>query len=502
MTSPDREIELKFLLDPDQVEAVLPLLADGERDDLAAIYFDTPDHRLARAGFGLRVRRSGKGRIQTLKAAATVDGGRAEWEWPVEDDRPDLALLAGTPAALAEGETLAPVFAVRVERLTRRVDHQGADIELALDRGEIVVGDRAVPVLELELELKAGAPAALFDLARALMETAPLRLSTVSKAERGYRLTARSGAGRPRHVSPDLESDAAAGRVFQAVATAGLAHLAAGAESLRAAPGPEGVHQVRVAVRRLRAHMSIFRPVIAGAEAADIKARLKWLARELDEARDLDVFIADVWRPAADAHHALTGMAAFGRALLAARTKAYARVAAAIDSAAFRRLMLDATAWAQLGDWTTAGENAPRRDGPGRDFVAGRLSRRRRKILKAGRPLADLDRAGRHRVRIQAKILRYAVEDLGGLFPDHPRRRERLTAALKALQDSLGALNDLAFSEGIARDVALAAGLAEAGLAAGWLTGERSTHEAALLDVARSDIKAFAAARRFWRRKT
>lgn len=498
MTTPGREIELKFLLDPDQVEAVLPLLAGGDRDDLAAVYFDTPDQRLAGTGFGLRVRRSGKGRVQTLKAAATVEGGRSEWEWPVTGDQPDPALLAGTPGALGDGEALVPVFAVWVERLTRRVEHQGADIELALDRGEVIAGDRTTPVLELELELKAGTPAALFDLARGLMETAPLRLSTVSKAERGYRLAAGDGALRPRHVSPDLETDAAAGRVFQAVATAGLAHLAAGAESLRSTPGPEGVHQVRVAVRRLRAHMSTFGPVIAGAGADDIKARLKWLARELDEARDLDVFIADVWRPAAAAHHDLTGMAAFGRALLSGQTRAYGRVAAAIDSAAFRRLMLDATAWAQLGDWTTAEANAPRRDSPARDFVSHRLDRRRRRILKAGRRLADLDRADRHRVRIQAKILRYAVEDLGALFTDHPRRRERLTAALKALQDSLGALNDLGFSATLARDVALAARAEEAALAAGWLTGERSTQEAALLKAARADIRAFARARGFW----
>lgn len=498
MTSPDREIELKFLLDPDQVETVLPILGAPERDDLAAVYFDTADRRLARDGFGLRVRRSRKGRVQTLKAAATVEGGRAEWEWPVDGDAPDTGLLLETPAALAEDETLLPVFAVRVERLTRRVLHQDSDIELALDRGDIVVGARSLPVVELELELKAGAPGALFDLARTLMETAPLRLSAVSKAERGYRLADGGGVIRPRHTTPALSPDDTAGHAFQAVAGGGLAHLAAGAESLRAMPGPEGVHQVRVAVRRLRAHMSVFRPVIEGDGAADIKARFKWLAGELDEARDLDVFIADVWRPAAEVHHDLTGMAAFGGALLSAQTRAYARVAAAIDSAAFRRLLLDATAWVQLGDWTTDPGRVSLRDGPARDFVAGRLTRRRRGILKAGRRLAGLDRAQRHKVRIEAKVLRYAVEDLGGLFSDHPRRREKLGAALKAVQDSLGALNDLAISEDIARDQALADGGPEAALAAGWLTGERATHEAQLLRAAHADMKAFAAVRRFW----
>lgn len=497
MTTPADEIELKFLLDPDQVGAVSPRLAGGGRDDLLAIYFDTPDRRLADAGFGLRVRRSGRGRIQTLKAAAVVEGGRAEWEWLVEADAPDAALLAGTPAALEHDETLEPVFTVRVERLTRRIAHQGADIELALDRGEIAVDGRAVPVCELELELKAGDRAALFDLARTLLEAAPLRLSSVSKAERGYRLTG-TGEQRPRHARPGLSRPDTAGRVFQSLAGAGLAHLAAAAESLRASPGPEGVHQVRVAVRRLRAHMAVFKPVIDGPGRTDIKARLKWLAGELDEARDLDVFIADIWRPAAEAHHDRPGMAAFGRALLAAQTRAYRRAAAAIDSAAFRRLLLDATAWVQLGDWTTAETNAPLREASGCAFAADRLTRRRRRVVHGGRHLAKLDRPARHQLRIQAKVLRYAVEDLGGLFRDHPRRRERFAAALKALQDSLGTLNDLAFGETLARTVALASDDAGAALAAGWLTGERSTHEAVLLEAARADLKVLARIRPFW----
>jgi len=211
------------------------------------------------------------------------------------------------------------------------------------------------------------------------------------------------------------------------------------------------------------------------------------------------VFIAEVWRPAAAAHHDLAGLAAFGQGLLSAQTRAYHRVAAAIDSPSFRRLVLDATAWVQLGDWTGPAGDASRRDAPARDVVADRLSRRRRRILKAGRHLDRLDRAARHQVRIQAKILRYAVEDLGGLFEDHPRRRDRLTAALKQLQDSLGALNDLVFSETLARDLAMDDGEADAALAAGWLIGERSTREAALLEAAKADLNAFARIRRFWK---
>ena len=499
MTSPVREIELKFLLAEADVPAVLAALPGGETETLLATYYDTGDRQLRRAGFGLRVRRCGQTRTQTLKSAAVPDGGRDEWEWPVSADRPDPALLAGTPVGLADDATLEPLFTVEVERLSLRLARGGAEIETALDRGLISAGGETAQVHELELELKSGPPDALFDLARELMRTVPLRLSAISKAERGYRLADGQARDRPRYESPALAPGLSAGQAFQVLGSGCLAHLAANAESFAAAPGPEGVHQVRVAVRRLRAALSTFRPVTEDPDWKAVRRRLKWLAGELDQARNLDVFIADIWRPAARAHHELTGMAAFGRALLSAQTRAYDRAVAAIGDQAFRSLLLETAAWLQLGAWTTDAVLAPERERPAEAVAGDALDRRRRKILKAGKRLADLDRETRHKLRIQAKILRYAAEDLGGLFPRHPRRAQRFVEALKAMQDSLGALNDLVFSEDLARDIALAAGSSEAAFAAGQLTGQRTRGAAKLLKTAQAAFDDFAEARAFWR---
>lgn len=498
MTSPAREIELKFLLAEADVPAVLAALPGGESRTLLAIYYDTSDRRLRRAGFGLRVRRSGETRVQTLKSAAVADGGRDEWEWPVTTDQPDAALLERTPAALADGATLEPLFTVGVERLSLRLVHGGAGIETALDRGRISAGGETAPVHELELELKSGPPAALFDLARDLMRTIPLRLSAVSKAERGYRLADGQARDRPRYERPALVPGLSTGQAFQQLGAGCLGHLGANAESLAATPGPEGVHQVRVAVRRLRAALSTFKPATEDPAWRTVRGRLKWLAGELDQARNLDVFIADIWRPAARAQHDLPGMAAFGRALLSAQTRAYDRAVAAIGQADFRSLLLETAAWLQLGDWSTDAVLAPERERPAEAFAAAALDRRRDKILRAGERLADLDRETRHKLRIQAKILRYAAEDLGGLFPRHPKRAERFVEALKAMQDSLGALNDLAFSEDLARDIALAAGDPEAAFAAGRLTGERGRGAARLRKAAQAAFDAFAETRPFW----
>ena len=89
---------------------------------------------------------------------------------------------------MLDGEILAPVFTTRVERVVRIVHVGEAVIEAALDRGELSADGRRAPVCELELELKSGQPPALFDLARQLAKRVPLRLSLISKAERGYGL--------------------------------------------------------------------------------------------------------------------------------------------------------------------------------------------------------------------------------------------------------------------------------------------------------------------------
>lgn len=189
MAKPTREIELKFLLDAAGAMAVLAALPGGPAvKTLYATYFDTADHALSRRGFGLRVRRSGDTRIQTLKSAAGDDGGRDEWEWRIEGDTPDLSLLAATPAALPDGAALVPLFTVVSRRTLRMVEEAGSDIELVIDEGEVRAGARVEPLLELELELKAGNPAALHALAKRLAAVAPLTPSSVTKAERGYRL--------------------------------------------------------------------------------------------------------------------------------------------------------------------------------------------------------------------------------------------------------------------------------------------------------------------------
>jgi inorganic triphosphatase YgiF len=500
----DHEIELKFLIAPQSADEILSRLEGREAvKQLDATYFDTADHALRRAGFGLRVRDGEGGRKQTLKSASA--GGvfaRGEWESAVVGPEPDRDLLAKTPAhKVINGDALAPVFATNVRRVTRMIERDGAVIEAALDRGELLAGEDRAGVCELELELKAGAPRVLFDLARDLAVHAPLRLSLVSKAERGYAL-ALGEADTPR-ADPPLDPEATTEQALQALGRAALDRLCVAAEALRTLPGPEKVHKLRVAARRFRALLSVFKPLAKDPAAQHVRAELKWIADALGQARELDVFVAEVWRPASErqdgpAEDEVRALAAFGKALLAAQASAYAWAGKAVDSARFRALTLEAAAWLEAGVWTTDMSLEKLRHGSAAAFAAKALDKRRRKIRKDGKDLASLGPDDRHHLRLRGKTLRYAAEDLATLFPDHPKRADRFIKATRALQDSLGALNDLATREALAREVALSSGEPEAAFAAGRLTAGGDEREAGLLVEAQGAYVTFVEAKPFW----
>ncbi|MEH6469980.1 MAG: CYTH domain-containing protein [Halopseudomonas sp.] len=198
-----QEIELKLSLPQalHQRFANMPLLqryttVEAQILPLQNCYFDTPEQLLNRHAVALRVRRSGDQYIQTLKTRGSSLGGlhqRQEWEWLVADDQLDLSLLP--QQALPETvslDSLAVAFNTDFQRSCWMLDYpyqdQLASIELVLDSGWVTVGQQRDAISEVELELKAGPAEALFALALELAAEMPLRISRISKAERGYRL--------------------------------------------------------------------------------------------------------------------------------------------------------------------------------------------------------------------------------------------------------------------------------------------------------------------------
>ncbi|WP_312166362.1 CHAD domain-containing protein [Phenylobacterium sp.] len=440
MSAGEDEIELKFLCEPADLAVVLAAAPPGETQEKALVstYYDTPQGDLRKARISLRIREGGGKRVQTLKRG---DGfAREEHEQTITSQGLDLAFPALKDALPpAKRKALSPIFTVRVTRRQRTFDFGGSSIELAVDEGEVQAGDRARRVSEVELELKGGDCGPMFDLARQLSKTAPLYLSFDGKATQGQGLIDGSDRAPRRHDKAPLARGLTAAGAFQAIARNTLAQIAANGVVLREADSVEAVHQLRVAVRRLRSAISTFNAVTDDDHAEAIKTELKWLAGACNEARDLDVFAES----AAALVDPTLDLAALAPALEAARARAHAKACAAVASGRFRDLVLDTTAWVETGAWLTLGgkASAKRRDLPAEKFAAKALDRRRKALMKLAEDLKGADDETRHQARIAAKKLRYAAEPFAPLFDADSRSFIR---AVKGLQEELGALNDVA----------------------------------------------------------
>ncbi|WP_420139579.1 CHAD domain-containing protein [Sphingomonas sp.] len=442
MTTGDLELELKLEAEPAALDGLAhaALLADAgltARHEIST-YFDTPDQDLHRAGLSLRVRQIGDRFVQTVKAEGSAAAGlfaRPEWERELPTGTPQIDDAAGPLSTLIDAallRTIAPLFVGDMTRATGRLAYDGGDVEIVLDRGKLSGSGRTLAVNEVELELKDGRAQALFDLARALNEIAPLRLGVLSKSERGYRLASGDLPASVKAPPIALTGEVTVAEAFQAVTGACLRHFRLNEDILLRHDGAEPLHQARVALRRLRSALSIFKPALSDARFDHFRDELRWLAATLGDARDLDVLLAR--QDGRDVG-----------ALLPARAQAYAEVHAALASIRTRTLMIDMSEWLAIGGWRMQETRHPVRDRPAESFAAATLQKLRRRLKREGRDLAKLNDEARHEVRILAKKLRYASEFFASLFPGKkPERRARnFLKALEALQTHLGDLNDL-----------------------------------------------------------
>ena len=449
------EIELKLTFEAEDSPRILahPVLdtvtAPPKIRELLSIYYDTGAGHLRKAGVFLRVRSSGDGYVQTIKSAKSEAEilERQEWERPVPTHEPDLDAAADTALApLLTPEVrvdLKPRFHTRFRRRTYQVKRGGAEIELAVDEGEATAGVRASPISELELELKRGNKSALFALARELAHAVPLTLAVKSKAERGFELIDDADRAVEKALPVVVTPDMASAEAFRTIARNCLRQIVANAPAMRAGRA-EALHQMRVGLRRMRASIALFDDMLEGPARETAKEKLRWITQELGPARDLDVFAADVLEPLRAAHPDDPEIEEAYQDFKARHSAAYARAIQSASSEAFRSVLLDIAAWIETGDWVQ--RNRALAETPVRDHALKALTQLRRNILVKGRRLRKLSPAKRHRLRIRAKRLRYATEFFAATFPGKKstRRRKGSLAALEAIQDSLGMLNDIA----------------------------------------------------------
>ena len=256
----------------------------------------------------------------------------------------------------------------------------------------------------------------------------------------GRKATLAAGGAQRQQQYPRLNAEMACDTAFRAIAGRCLGNLTANHEATRRG-NPGALHQMRIALTRLRTAILFFSPMVADSERTRIREELKWLNAHLGAVRDLDVAIERLKQANKRGPHAISDF----RSWDVKRADSQRQLARALRSARYRRLIESTSGWIENGPWSiTGGKQATKeRAGPLAGYGAGKLARWREKLLKKCRRVGNMGTEKRHRLRLLNKRLSYSIEFLEDLFPD--KRFSGQQAALKYLrkaQRSLGQLND------------------------------------------------------------
>jgi CHAD domain-containing protein len=499
------ETEAKYEADPD---TVLPPLGDLPQvarttsppgQVLDAVYYDTTDLRLLRAGITLRRRTGGEDAGWHLKLPVggrtreevrlPLDGARAPDEVPRE--------LADLVRARTRGAALAPVATVSTRRqIVNLLDAAGRVLaEVADDRVSAQrQGDSAAAEIwrEVEVELAAGDSDLLMAVDGVLRRNGLHPSARSAKLER----VLASGLAAPgRAAEPTADSPA---HLVITGYMAAQAEEVAGLDPMVRRFQPDSVHRMRVATRRLRSTLRSFGSVLRPDATEHLATELKWLGDTLGQQRDAEVLAwhlraqqeqtdaSDLLGPVGariDAHFARVG------------ADARAAVLTALDSERYVALLTDLAALIADPPLGPAGEDAA---GPALKAAVARAYRttRRRTRRALATPPGHRRDAALHQARKAAKRARYAAEAVTAVAG---RDARRFAGQMKNVQSVLGDHQDTVIARQLERSLGVTAHLAGENAFSYGLFYERDACDARMLQALSDDIWRKASRQRYRR---
>jgi inorganic triphosphatase YgiF len=479
--------ELRLVAEPDAIDRLRvapPIVAHARNKGtvrlIKATYYDTPSSGLHGAGLTLKVCRTGKRLIQVLRVEPQIsgvprDGG--EWQVAVVADAPDLSsiepLLPKELQDVLTAEPLQPVFTTEVRRHRQSVVLPVGEVDVAFERGIIAAQGKTARFGEVGLKLKSGNPALLYDLALALGEFGHIGPSAHGSVDRGFELAFDTSPQVHKSDPPLSATDLSIDDAFAAILKSSLVGVLANQAAAGDGRDPEGVHQLRVALRRLRCALGMLKPLAPSPVLESFRADAKWLASALNEARNWDVFIYETLPEVAVGCGNPESFDLVRAAAGHARAISYEGARGALADRRCGRFQLTLGAWIEQRGWRcdVSGDKLATLAAPAGPFAARLLARRHGKLIKRGRNFKQLSTEQRHELRLGLKKLRYAADFFLPLFGSHAASK-RYARRLSQLQERLGRYNDAATTRGLLARLPVAdipAGAREAiGAVAGW----------------------------------
>lgn len=510
------EIELKLRIAPEQLARLKrhPLLkahqvARPVTRRLYNIYYDTPRLELHKSGMALRLRHVGRQWLQTLKGGGSVKAGlhqRNEWEVPVKGPELDFDFpeAANWKEHLppSSRKKLRPIFVTDFSRSSRMLNFQGALIELCMDQGEVSAGQSHMPISEIELELKSGDSRQLFELALAILDVVPFELEVVSKAEYGYRQFSGFSGHPVRNVAPQISRDAMLADVLKMLIWSCLQHFQNNLRGAMDSTDAEYLHQMRVALRRLRVILRMTGKVRPDETLAELYKDVSALCIALGRIREWDVFIAETLQPMCGRMSGHAGLQILLEASERQRTACYDILRGAARE--LQRLLLRLAIWMNGDYWNQADWQKSGAVLTVQEFAVRSLRKFAKRFDRSSRHLETFDATRLHLLRIVAKKLRYSAEFFAGLYDR--KKSEPFLAALSEVQEVLGQANDVAVAHRLLDELAGDAALAEqrqesfseaVNLSRGWIAHDLD-HQLVML---RKSIRRFNKQDAFWENK-
>ena len=334
-------------------------------------------------------------------------------------------------------------------RCARLLQVGASQIEVAFDDGVIVAGERSWPVTEIELELKSGEALDLYELGGRLAETLPVKLDVTSKSARAFALTSNETPASVKTTPLRFPPNAMLDDAVAVVLASTLNHFVLNWAALREGDHPESIHQMRVALRRLRAALAMFKRALPCPEFDVFRAEAKRIATALGPARECDAF-HNLVQDGPMAHFGAKGQFWAVAASSRRATRHRLRRSAHVD----RRAGNDGLCHqdARFFGAPRLAQHLVRRRAGAADRASRGLRRRRcprtpaRPRGEAGQKAGDLARRGASRSAHRAENLRYAAEFFGGFFANSKAVHTYVRSTAR-LQGFVGAHNDAASAQ-------------------------------------------------------
>ena len=463
------EAELKLLAEPEAVTKLTEAAAlvarphnKGTVRVLNTVYYDTAGCTLYRSGVVLRVRQSGKRFVQAVRMLAEAPNEplrHREWETSVASPMPDfqalLPLISMGLQDVLSRDPLQPVFSIEVRRHVRTLALPDAIVEATFDAGMLRAGASSTPVADIRLKLQQGSAAALHEFALLLSDHAAVRPDIGSKTQRGFELAMQTAPAVHTLRQPLPNGDLSLDDALAAILQSALQQLLANQAAARDGRDPEGVHQLRIALRRLRCAFALMRPLARSQALDELRGDAKWLLSGLGAARNWDVFLTQVLAEVAQGC-AIDGFDLLRELAEKSRQTGYATARALLAERRAGRFALALGAWIERRGWQSevAEDSRAELAEPALAFAARTLAKQHGRVLKRGRHFKRLALEARHDLRLAVKKLRYTADFFLPLLGE-PGTAKRYARRLSRLQERLGRYNDAGTTRALLSELAV-----------------------------------------------